>query len=139
MSRLGEYLKKVRGTMSQREAARRIGISNTYLGKIEDGIDPRTGKKINPTPESLKLIAKAYLCDYEELMRLAGYIEGPQDSSEKIKKLTPLQKMIYEWAKSHDGLFFDSKPEDVEELIEEFEMVYELFKKRKEREKKQNN
>ncbi|BBP91814.1 hypothetical protein BsIDN1_54320 [Bacillus safensis] len=38
--------------------------------------------------------------------------------------------------KSHDGLFFDSKPEDVEELIEEFEVVYELFKKRKEREKK---
>ena len=34
--------------------------------------------------------------------------------------------------------FFDSKPEDVEELIEEFEVVYELFKKRKEREKKQN-
>ncbi|WP_144527198.1 helix-turn-helix domain-containing protein [Bacillus pumilus] len=139
MKKLGEYLKKVRGTMSQREAARKIGISNTYLGKIEDGIDPRTGKEIKPTPDSLKLIAKAYNCDYEELMILAGYIKKPSHDTEVTKKLTHHQKLIYEWAKSHEDLFFDAKPDEIEELLEEFEVVYELFKKRKEREKKRGN
>ncbi|MGJ5835931.1 helix-turn-helix domain-containing protein [Bacillus sp. G402] len=137
MSKLGEYLIKARGKLSQREAAKRIGISHTYLGKIENGKDPRTGKDIKPTPETLKLISKAYQCDYEELMIKAGYIDENETSNSEGPKLTEHQRKIYEWAKSHDGLFFDSKPEDVEELIEEFEVVYELFKKRKEREKKQ--
>ena len=105
MSKLGEYLIKARGKLSQREAAKRIGISHTYLGKIENGKDPRTGKEIKPTPETLKLISKAYQCDYEELMIKAGYIDESETSNSESPKLTQYQRKIYEWAKSHDGLF----------------------------------
>lgn len=131
MSKLGEYLIKARDEISQREAARQIGISHTYLGKMENGKDPRTGKEIKPTPETLKLISKAYQCDYEKLMRIAGYIDESATSNSENLKLTQHQRMIYEWVKKLD-CFFESKSE-VEELIEEFEIVYELFKKRKQR------
>ncbi|WP_144525746.1 helix-turn-helix domain-containing protein [Bacillus pumilus] len=131
MSKFGEYLIKARGGISQRKAARQIGISHTFLGNMENGKDPRTGKEIKPTPETLKLISKAYRCDYEELMKIAGYIDESATSNSESPKLTQHQRMIYQWAKKHD-CFFESKSE-VEELIEEFEIVYELFKKRKQR------
>ncbi|WP_342412325.1 helix-turn-helix domain-containing protein [Bacillus sp. FSL K6-1560] len=138
MNNLGNYLRELRGSLSMREAAKRIGISHTYLDKIEKGRDPRSGKPIKPTPETLRMISKAYNCDYEELMVVAGYIESNQSKKEKdieLESLTPNQKKIYDWAKSQDGLFFHEKPEDLDELLKEFELVYELFKKRKQKEK----
>lgn len=70
--------------LSLREAAKLIGISHSYLSTLEKGIDPRTGSPINPTPETLKLISKAYNISYETLMQAAGYIEN--DSSKIIIK-----------------------------------------------------
>lgn len=80
--------------LSLREAAKLIGISHSYLSTLEKGIDPRTGSPINPTPETLKLISKAYNISYETLMQAAGYIEN--DSSNIIiksdKEETPKEK-----------------------------------------------
>lgn len=84
MNNLGNYLRELRGSLSMREAAKRIGISHTYLDKIEKGRDPRSGKPIKPTPETLRMISKAYNCDYEELMVVAGYIESNQSKKKKI-------------------------------------------------------
>lgn len=93
MKKLGEILKSLRGKESLRDASKRIGISHTYLDTIEKGYDKRSGKPVKPTPDTLKLISKAYDCSYEELMKVAGYIEDDSNKKEpdwnsKLPELT---------------------------------------------------
>jgi transcriptional regulator with XRE-family HTH domain len=79
MQELGNLLRQLRDHESLRDVSSRSGISHTYLGIIEKGIDQRSGNPVKPTPETLKTLAKAYNYPYEELMRKAGYL---QESSE---------------------------------------------------------
>lgn len=65
--------------LSLREAAEKIGISHVYLDKLEKGIDPRTNTANKPTPDTLKLVAKAYNLDYYYLMELCGFIDSPKE------------------------------------------------------------
>jgi HTH-type transcriptional regulator, competence development regulator len=74
MQELGNLLRKLRDHESLRDVSSRSGISHTYLGIIEKGIDQRSGNPVKPTPETLKTLAKAYNYPYEELMRKAGYL-----------------------------------------------------------------
>jgi transcriptional regulator with XRE-family HTH domain len=60
--------------LSQREAARRIGISNTYLYILEGQKHPRSGKPSRPNPDVLLKISKAYGIAYAQLMGMAGYL-----------------------------------------------------------------
>lgn len=73
MNELGDYLKNLRGKMSLREAAKRTGISFSYIGYLESGKHPRTGAPIKPSPEMLKAISKGYNHSYKDLMMKAGY------------------------------------------------------------------
>jgi transcriptional regulator with XRE-family HTH domain len=79
MQELGNLLRQLRDHESLRDVSSRSGISHTYLGIIEKGIDQRSGNPVKPTPETLMILAKAYNYSYEELMRKAGYL---QESSE---------------------------------------------------------
>lgn len=74
--------------LSLREAAKKIGISHSYLSTLEKGIDPRTNAPIKPTPETLNLISNAYNLNYEQLMELAGYLTADGQQPEP-KKLSP--------------------------------------------------
>ncbi|GAE89278.1 helix-turn-helix domain-containing protein [Acetivibrio straminisolvens] len=76
MSNLGKLFKEIRLSKkwSIRQAAKKMGISYSYLSILERGVDPRTGKDSNPKPETLKIISKAYNYPYEELMKAAGYL-----------------------------------------------------------------
>lgn len=73
--KLGQLLKELRGDESLRDAAKRINISHVYLAMLEKEIDRRTGKPLQPTPETLKKIAQGYKCDYTRLMTAAGIVE----------------------------------------------------------------
>jgi len=64
---------------SLREAAERSGLSHSYIAAVEKGIHPTTKAPIKPSPDSLKAFAKAYNIDYEELLRLAGFLEETGD------------------------------------------------------------
>src|SRR5699024_4770141 len=75
MSEIGSLLRKLRGKESLREASKRIGISHTYLDTIEKGFDKRSGKQINPSPDTLRLIADAYNYLYINVLKVAGYID----------------------------------------------------------------
>lgn len=77
MSNLGELFRQIRvaKNWSIREAAKKMGISYSYLSVLEKGIDPRTGKYANPKPDTLRIISKTYEYPYEELMRAAGYLD----------------------------------------------------------------
>lgn len=76
MNNLSKILKDKRKELklSLRKASELIGISNTYLGNLEKGFDPRTKAPYKPTPETLKLISEAYKIDYNELMIASGYV-----------------------------------------------------------------
>ncbi len=86
MKTLQEMLIKKRGKMSIREAAKLIGISHSYLIRLEKGIDPRSGAPISPTPEVLRLISKAYNIEYEILMIAAGHTYNAEKIEQVIQK-----------------------------------------------------
>lgn len=82
MYELGELLKNLRGKLSLREAAKRSGLSYSYISSLEKGKHPRTGAPINPTPDILRSLANAYNYPHEELMKLAGHLD--KGSNEEI-------------------------------------------------------
>lgn len=57
---LGKYLISLRKDRSVRQAAKEIGISNTYLDSLEKGYDFRTGKVRTPSVMTVYLLAKYY-------------------------------------------------------------------------------
>lgn len=52
--------------LSLREASAQIGIAHTYLSSLEKGADPRSGKKLTPSPDVVFKICKAYDLDFSE-------------------------------------------------------------------------
>lgn len=127
MKTLGELLKELRGKESLRDASKRIGISHTYLDTIEKGFDKRSGKHVNPTPETLKLLSKAYNYDYEELMILAGYLDNSQDSTIDKEEADFL-------AFSNDPelqVFYKELPESDEEAVRRLRDIWEIIKHEK--------
>ncbi|WP_297967935.1 helix-turn-helix domain-containing protein [uncultured Anaerovibrio sp.] len=94
MKKLAQILREKRAAMnlSLRSAAELIGISHTYLDKLEKGIDSRTGVSNKPTPDTLKLISEAYNLDYNDLLKMCRYIPignevVPKCYSSDIKEL----------------------------------------------------
>lgn len=74
MQELGSLLRQLREKESLRDVSNRSGISHTYLSIIEKGVDQRTGNPVKPTPDTLKILSKAYNYPYEDLMIKAGYL-----------------------------------------------------------------
>lgn len=56
----GNYLIHLRGDIPLREAAKGIGISHTYLDKLEKEYDPRTGNKCIPSVITIYQISNYY-------------------------------------------------------------------------------
>lgn len=80
---LGEYVKmRRRGLrMSRSEVARKAGVSNTEILRIE------TGERRNPSIKNLCAIAEALNTAREELLKLAGY--EPEDDTSVIERTFP--------------------------------------------------
>lgn len=79
----GEYLKLLREKqrMSLRYVERRTGVSNAYLGQIEQG------KRPPPHPNILKKLAPIYDVPIYELMRVAGYLGDAQNQCGEVNQL----------------------------------------------------
>lgn len=75
MNYIGEYIKKYRGDISLRDFAEKCGISHTHLDSIEKGVDPRTGKPVKVTVETLKKIAKAMNMTINDLLIASGDVK----------------------------------------------------------------
>lgn len=115
MSEIGDYLKKIRGDMPLREAAKRSGLSHSYISSIENDKHPTTKAPVKPSPDSLKRLAKAYGHSYEELMRVAGYSDHKESSADDLDGIS-------EWRKKAIEEIY-RMPED------EFNYFYELMKR----------
>lgn len=97
INELGKFLEGLRGKESLRDAAKRAGISHTYLRIVEKGFDRRSGSPVNPTPETLRSLSKAYNHSYEDLMVKAGYITK---KDEDLEPHLELNNLYYEIDKS---------------------------------------
>lgn len=80
-NKLGAFIREKRGSMSLREFAKLCKISHTHLDSIERGSDPRTGKPVRVTTETLKNLADGMGQDFLELAALAENMDF-----EKIKE-----------------------------------------------------
>ncbi len=75
MNYIGNFIRKYRGDMSLRDFAEKCGISHTHLDSIEKGIDPRTGKPVSVTVETLKKIANAMGMTINDLLIQSGDVK----------------------------------------------------------------
>lgn len=69
---LGDLIKKYRtiNKLSLRDFASRCGLSHTYISALEKNIDPRTGKPIAPTLDTVKYVAKGMNTTIEEILKV---------------------------------------------------------------------
>lgn len=75
MNYIGNFIRKYRGDMSLRDFAEKCGISHTHLDSIEKGVDPRTGKPVSVTVETLKKIANAMGMTINDLLIQSGDVK----------------------------------------------------------------
>lgn len=143
MSELGDLLRKLRGKRSLREIADLTELSHTYISDVEKGFRRGSKKPLNPSPETLKRLAKAYDYPYEELMKAAGYVNGTSYSVPEIatklskeerdigKRMAKIRKDLIEGISDDDktSLSFMGEPmsEDaIESLLEALEHAERL-------------
>ena len=95
---LGSYIRKYRGNQSLREFAKKCGISHTHLDSIEKGIDPRSGKSVRVTIDTLEKIAKAMNMTINDLLINSGEV-----SNESINEVNK-NKYIHNYVPDDDDL-----------------------------------
>jgi transcriptional regulator with XRE-family HTH domain len=101
---IADFIKKKRKEMnlSLREFADKCDISHTYLNSLEKGIDPRSGKEISPTLDTVEKIAIGTNVPLADLLAIIGYINykdipvKPDDISERISKLPEKRQEMIE-------------------------------------------
>ena len=87
MNYIGDYIKQYRGDVSLRDFAKKCDISHTHLDSIEKGYDPRTGKPVRVTVDTLKKIAKAMNMSINDLLLKSGDVKVSElvfDNAEPI-------------------------------------------------------
>ena len=131
MNELGELLRKLRGKKSLREVSELTQISHTYISDIEKGFRRGTKKPINPSPDTLKKLSEAYHYSYEEILKVAGYIEDKttnKDENDIAKRMEKIKRDL----ENTDGLAFNGEPmspEAVESLLEAMEYAVRTTQK----------
>lgn len=129
---LGEYLlnERKKRNMSLREFADLIGISHTYLKKLETGINPNTGKPVSPTIEMLNDISRSLHVSLEYLLEMAGYVKNSNLNNEYNSFSTPQEALSFilkqEMIADYGGYDLDTMSDD--EIMEMAEDVADMLK-----------
>ena len=74
-NKIGIFIKNYRGDLSLREFSEKCDISHTHLDSIEKGYDPRTGKPVRVTVDTLKKIAHAMNMSINDLFIRSGEVD----------------------------------------------------------------
>ncbi len=71
---LGKIIKDYRDkhNLSQRDFAKRCGLSYTYIAMLEKGTDYRSEKPISPTLDAINKVAKGLQITLDELLTSLG-------------------------------------------------------------------
>ena len=81
-----------------REVSERSGVSAAYISQIENN------QRSTPSPDILYKLSEGLQSSYNELMRLAGYLEHPAERDEQRVELISLRHFLRENAVSLDGV-----------------------------------
>jgi transcriptional regulator with XRE-family HTH domain len=124
LNNLSRLLMELRGNKTLREVAEKAGISHTYLGVLEKGIDPRSGKQIKPSTDTLERLAKAYKYPYEKLLKAAGYLNNNDNKPTDAE----LEDFLRNSNVKFNGAPLDD--EDKEDIIGFLKMVWKRKKQK---------
>lgn len=135
MRTLGKTIRELRESLklSQKELAERIGVSNVVLSRYE--LDDR-----KPDFDTLEKIADFFNVTTDYLLGRSD-IKNPEEityagiKNDEYAALTPYQKEVMDFFMQSESLSFHDKPENLLDALEEFEIFYEMLKKREERKK----
>lgn len=135
MRTLGKTIRELRESLklSQKELAERIGVSNVVLSRYE--LDDR-----KPDFDTLEKIADFFNVTTDYLLGRSD-IKNPEEityagiKNDEYAALTPYQKEVMDFFMNSESLSFHDKPENLLDALEEFEIFYEMLKKREERKK----
>ena len=132
VNNLGQYLQNERNkrNMSLREFSKYLGISLSYLNKLENGVDSRTGKPVSPTIEMLNDISKSLHVSLEYLLEMAGYVKNSNLNNEYNSFSTPQEALSFilkqEMIADYGGYDLDTMSDD--EIMEMAEDVADMLK-----------
>lgn len=132
VNNLGQYLQNERNkrNMSLREFSKYLGISHSYLNKLENGVDSRTGKPVSPTIEMLNDISKSLHVSLEYLLEMAGYVKNSNLNNEYNSFSTPQEALSFilkqEMIADYGGYNLDTMSDD--EIMEMAEDVADMLK-----------
>lgn len=114
------HLRKLKG-YTIREVAHRSGVSTAYISQLENG------NRGLPSPEILKKLSEGLNTPYEELMRLAGYLEGGrQERDPGSGAPVNLRRFLQDNAVEFDGMILSDEDKEWIERV-----LTALFWKRK--------
>lgn len=87
MNKLGNFIKQYRleHSLSLREFAKLCNLSHTYIDKLEKGIEPRTGKVVEPTLDAIEKISSAMNLSLDSLLVSIGKIDSDANLSNCIE------------------------------------------------------
>ncbi len=88
MNTIGEIIKDFRtaNSLSLREFSKLCDLSHSYIDRLEKGYDPRSGKKVDLTIDTIGKIASCINMDLYDLLIAIGAIKNvsPKDNKSKL-------------------------------------------------------
>lgn len=112
---------RAKNALSQREFARRCGLSNSLISLLEMGYNPQTGKKISPDLDTYSKIAKGMCITLHELFEML-------DDSETVSLLPKPIARAPKTAEARSLAYgVDKMPKEQREMV--MNMVKAVFAK----------
>lgn len=122
---LGDLIKDYRtnNKLSLRDFAQRCGLSHTYISALEKNIDPRTGKPIAPTLDTVKYISKGMNLSIEEILKI---LDDDQEfkMNEEAPKCNPNSALVLVYGTIPAGI----PMECIEDIIDTEEISVDMLK-----------
>ena len=119
--------------LTQNDMAELLGITRQGYAKYENG----SGE---PDINSIDKLANYFNVTTDYLLGRSD-IKNPEEityasiKNDEYAALTPYQKEVMDFFMNSESLSFHDKPENLLDALEEFEIFYEMLKKREERKK----
>lgn len=128
---LGDLIKQYRtiNKLSLRDFASRCGLSHTYISALEKNIDPRTGKPIAPTLDTVKYVAKGMNTSIEEILKALDeqqefVVNQDLSSAHKDNNITSNSAVVFIYGSIPAGI----PMECIEDIIDTEEIPIEMLK-----------
>lgn len=122
MTEFGSYIKKIRESknMTLNQVALYAEISAAQLSRIE------TGKRGTPKPPTIERIARALKIDYNDLMKIAGYLE-PNSLEETQTEKDEAEFLAFANNPTLEK-WYKELPKSKEEDLEKLRKMWEILK-----------